>query len=153
MPAPHQVSLPASAPAQALFQSALGVVQNTKSMQILAAHNEGRALVVLGKSMMTNSRIYVIGVEGQGNQSVLHVSVVADPRMRAAALDGTFNKKAAGKYITAVESALTGETPAATTPVANHYVQKKNQIPWDDPNIEPDIQLGFSWLGLASHAN
>lgn len=153
MPAVHQSSTPISGPAPNVFQAALGVVQHTKSMQILAVHNEGRRLVALGKSMMTNARIYVIGVDAQDTGSALNVAVFADPRMRAAALDGTFNKKAAGKYVVAVESAFNGDAPAPPSPVPDHYVQKKSQIPWDDPSTEPDIQLGFSWLGLASHTN
>ena len=153
MPAVHQSSSPCSAPAATVFQAALGVVQNTKSMKILAVHNEGRRLVALGKSMMTNSRIYVIGVDPEGTETALNVAVFADPRMREAALDGTFNKKAASKYVAAVESALSGDAPAPASPVPNHFMQKKNQIPWEDPNTEPDIQLGLSWLGLASHTN
>lgn len=120
-------------------------------MSILAVHNEGRKLVVLEKSMMSNAKIFVINVEDQGSQSVLNVVAGADPRMRGALLDGMLNQKGAAKFVASVQEAASGATTAPSTPVPNHYMQKKQQIPWEDPNVEPDIQLGFSWLGLASH--
>ncbi|WP_256839752.1 hypothetical protein [Ornithinimicrobium faecis] len=36
-------------PADTVFQAALGVVQNAKNHHVLAAHNEGRKLVVREK--------------------------------------------------------------------------------------------------------
>lgn len=149
MRAPHQMSLPASTPADPTFQTALGVVQRTKNMKTLAVHNEGHKLVVLEKSKLSNPKIYVVAVQDQGAQSTLHVVVGSDPRTRSAMLDATANKKAAGKYVDAVNSALASPVDPPSTPVPNHYMQKKTQVPWDDPNTEPDIDLGFSWLGLA----
>lgn len=151
MRAPHQIDLPFPAPADAVFDSALGVVQNTKNLQVLAVHTQGRRLVALEKSKMSNPKIFVVGVDEQDGNGQLHVVVGSDPRTRKALMDGKFNKTAAGKYVEAVQAAASGAAPAPSTPVANHYVQKKNQVPWEDPTVEPDIDLGFSWLGLASH--
>lgn len=151
MRAPHQIDLPLAAPPDAVFEHSLGVVQNTKNLHVLAVHTPGRRLVALEKSKMSNPKIYVISVDDQAGQGVLHVAVGSDPRTRKALMDGKFNKTAAGKYVESVQAALSGAAPAPSTPVPNHYVQKKTQIPWEDPAVEPDIDLGFSWLGLASH--
>lgn len=148
-PKHEAASFAASAPT--VFGHALGVVQSRKAMSILAVHNEGRKLVIFEKSMMSNPKIYVTNVEDQGSQSVLHVVAGADPRMRGALLDGMLNQKGAAKFVGSVQEAASGEVTAIPTPVLNHYMQKKQQIAWDDPDVEPDIQLGFSWLGLASH--
>ncbi|MGH3090597.1 MAG: hypothetical protein ACRDSJ_25240 [Rubrobacteraceae bacterium] len=151
MRSPKHEAASFAAPASTVFGHALGVVQSKKAMSILAVHNEGRKLVVFEKSKMSNPKIYVINVEGQGAQSVLHVVAGADPRMRGALLDGMLNQKGAAKFVVSVQEAASGAMAAPSTPVPNHYMQKKQQIPWEDPNVEPDIQLGFSWLGLASH--
>lgn len=127
------------------FDAALGVVQNTKNLDILAVHNEGRKLVAFERSKMSNPKIYVMAVD---EQSQLQLAVGTDPRTRKALLDGKANKKSAARFVEAVQGARAGTTPAPSTPVSNHYVQKKNQVPWTDPNQEPDIDLGFSWLGL-----
>ncbi|UYM03557.1 hypothetical protein [Solicola gregarius] len=153
MKAIRQNSLTVEAPAPAAFQAALGVVQNIKNMDILAVHNEGQKLVAMEKAKMSNRKIYVIATESQGSNTVVHVAVGADPRQRQAVLDGKFNAKGASRFVDAVQGALSGEAPAPITPVPSHYLQKKEQVPWVDPNEEPDIQLGFSWLGLASYMN
>lgn len=151
MRAPHQTDVSISSPADTVFDGALGVVQNTKNVRILAVHTEGRKLVAFEKSKMSNPKIFVIGVDEDGAQSTLHVVVGSDPRTRRALMDGKFNKTAAGKYVESVQAAVDGTAPAPSTPVTNHYVQKKNEVPWEDPNVEPDIDLGFSWLGLVTH--
>jgi hypothetical protein len=87
-------------------------------------------------------------VEEQGPQSALLLAVGTDPRTRKALLDGKFNEKSATRFVEAVQGAVDGTAPAPATPVANHYLQKKTEVPWIDPNQEPDIDLGFSWLGL-----
>lgn len=137
-----------SVPADETFHAALGVVQNTKNLAILAVHNEGHKLVALEKSKMSNPKIYVIAVDGQGAESTLQLAVGTDPRVRKAMMDGKFNEKSAGRFVAAMNGALDGTAPAPATAVANHYMQKKSQVPWTDPNVEPDIDLGFSWLGL-----
>lgn len=141
-------SLPAPDADQA-FLAALGVVQNTKNLDILAVHNEGRKLVAFERSKMSNPKIYVIAADDQP-QPAVHIAVGTDPRTRKALLDGRANEKSATKFVEAVQGALDGTAPAPVTPVANHYKQKKNEVPWTDPSQEPDIDLGFSWLGLAS---
>lgn len=151
MRAPHEINLPMSSPADAVFDSALGVVQNTKNLKILAVHTQGRRLVAFENAKMSNPKIFAIGVDDLEGKGRLHVVVGTDPRTRKALLDGKFNKTAASKYVEAVEAAVSGAAPAPSTPVVNHYMQKKNQVPWEDPTVEPDIDLGFSWLGLVAY--
>lgn len=153
MKAIRQNSLTVEAPAPAAFQAALGVAQNTKNVDILAVHNEGQKLVAIEKSKMSNRKIYMVATESQGPNTVLHVAVGTDPRQRQAVLDGKFNAKSLSRFVDAVQGALSGAAPAPITPVPNHFVQKKEQVPWLDPNQEPDIELGFSWLGFASNWN
>lgn len=131
-----------SAAPDAIFQAALGVAQQTKGSQILAVHNEGRIVVFRWKNMMSNVKIVVARVGEDGGSAGLHVAVGADPRTPAALMDGMSNGKGLKKYIEAVQGALDGSAPVTTTPVSNHYVQKKTEVPWVDPNQEPDIQLG-----------
>ncbi len=150
MRASCQKSVAVSVSADEAFHTALGVVQNTKNLDILAVHNEARKLVAFEKSKMSNPKIYVLAVE-EGAQPTLHLAVGTDPRVRKALLDGKFNEKSAGRFVEGFQGALDGSAPAPATPVPNHYVQKKTQVPWTDPNEEPDIDLGFSWLGLAGH--
>ena len=143
------ISVPAST--GDAFQAALGVVQNTKNLKILAVHNEGLSLVAFESSKMSNPKIYVITVQAHESETIVGINVGTDPRTRKALLDGKFNEKSATKFLESVQGAIDGSAPAPATPVANHYVQKKTQVPWIDPNEEPDIDLGFSWLGLAAH--
>lgn len=142
---------PASGSAAQAFEAALGVVQSTKSLTILAVHNDARKLVAFESSKMSNPKIYVIGVDDQGSEPMVGIAVGTDPRTRKALLDGKFNEKSANRFVEAVQGALNGTAPAPCTPVANHYLQKKTQVPWTDPSQEPDIDLGFSWLGLVAH--
>lgn len=151
MRSPHEITQPMTPPADAVFDNALGVVQNTKNLQILAVHTQGRRLVALEKSKMSNPKIFVVGVDDLEGTGQLHVVVGSDPRTRKALMDGKFNKTAAEKYVAAVQAAASGSAPAPSTPVANHYLQKKTQVPWEDPTVEPEIDLGFSWLGLVAH--
>lgn len=132
------------------FQAALGVVQNTKNFDILAVHVEGRQLVARKKPKTTNAKIFVINVtsEMQG-QATINLVVDIDPRMRKAIIDGKVNKKSAGNYLEAVQGALNGSAPAPASPVKNHFMQKKEQVPWTDPSQDPDIQMGFSWVSFA----
>lgn len=125
------------------FQAALGVVQNTKNLDILAVHTEGQRLVAYENSKMSNQKIYVIGVDASKPELV--IAVGTDPRTRKALMDGRANDKSATKFVEAVQGALDGSAPAPATPIENHYVQKKNQVPWTDASQEPDIELGFSW--------
>ena len=134
-----------------VFAAALGVVQHSKNLAILAVHTEGRLLVALDKAKMSNAKIYVVSVEQVGHQATLHLAVGTDPRTQKALLDGRANDKAAGRYVEGVRGALDGTAPAPATPVANHYVQKKDQVPWTDPDVEPDIDLGFSWTAFLTH--
>lgn len=134
-----------------VFQAALGVVQNTKNLTILAVHNEGRTLIVLDKAKMSNAKIYVVSMEEVGQQATLHLAVGTDPRTQKALLDGRANDKAAARFVEAVRGSLDGTAPAPATPVTNHYVQEKNQVPWTDPDAEPDIDLGFSWTAFITH--
>ncbi|MDN5715925.1 MAG: hypothetical protein L0G89_01705 [Janibacter sp.] len=151
MRAPHQIDLSLPSSADAVFDNALGVVQNTKNLQILAVHTQGRKLVAFEKSKMSNPKIFVVGVDDAEGTGQLHVAVGTDPRTRKALMDGKFNKTAAEKYVAAVQAAASGSAPAPSTPVANHYLQKKTQVPWEDATVEPEIDLGFSWLGLVAH--
>lgn len=136
------IALPASS--DAIFQAALGVAQQTKGSQILAVHNEGRVVVFRWKNMMSNVKIVVarVGTSENGERAGMHVAVGADPRTPAALMDGWSNNRGLEKYVKAVQGALDGSAPVTTTPMSNHYMQKKTEVPWVDPNEEPDIQLG-----------
>lgn len=146
-----EMAMPVPASVAQAFEAAIGVVQNTKSLTILAAHNEGRVLVAYESSKLSNAKIYVISVQEHDSQTVLGMSVGSDPRTSKAVLDGRFNKKSAIRFGQAVQGALDGTAPAPATPVPNHYMHKRAQVPWTDPDQEPDIDLGFSWLALVTH--
>ncbi len=146
-------TMPTSGSAAQTFEAALGVVQNTKNLKILAVHNDARKLVAYESSKLTNQKICVISVDDQGPEPMIGIAVGTDPRTRSALLDGRLNEKSANRFLAAVQGALDGTAPAPATPVANHYLQKKTEVPWTDPNQEPDIDLGFSWLGLAARMN
>lgn len=132
----------------AVFQAALGVVQNTKSCKVLAVHNEGRKLVVTDRSMWSNKKIIVVNVDPEDGRTALYVAVGADPRTPAAVMGGWSNDRGLKKFVGRVQGALDGSAPAPVTPVANHYVQKKTEVPWADPHQEPDIQLGGNLLAM-----
>ncbi len=137
-----------SVAADEAFQGALGVVQHGKNFQLLAVHNQGRKLVALEKSKMSNPKVYAVQVVGEGAQPTIEVTVDTDPRQRKAMMDGKFNQKALSKFVEGVKGALDGSAPAPVTPVKNHYMQKKDQVPWTDPDQDPEIDLGFSWQAL-----
>lgn len=143
-----QDSVAFSQPADAVFQAALGVVQNTKSHHVLAVHNEGRKLVVREKPKMSNPKFLQVWVEQQGEGSQLHVVVGTDPRTPKALLDGRANDKLLKGYVGDVRGALDGSTPVQVTPVANHYLQKKTEVPWEDATQDPQIELDGNILAL-----
>lgn len=126
----------------AVFQAALGVLQHSKSATLLAAHNGGRRLIARDKAKMSNPKIFNIIVKAEGGASELYLAVDTDPRSPKALLDGRANEKALKKYLEAVSGALDGSAPAPATPVSDHFVQKKNQLPWADPEQDPAIELG-----------
>lgn len=132
----------------AVFQAALGVVQNTKTCKILAVHNEGRKLIATDRSMWSNKKIIVVNVDLENARTALYVAVGADPRTPAAVMDGWSNARGLKKFVGRVQGALDGSAPAPAAPVANHYVQKKAEVPWIDPSQEPDIQLGGNLLAM-----
>lgn len=146
MRAVRQESITIPQPADAVFQAALGVVQNNKSSHILAVHGEARKLIVREKAKMSNPKFQRIFVEDKGAESQLHLVVGTDPRSPKALLDGKANDKALKKFVEAVQGALNGSAPAPVTPVANHYVQKKTEVPWTDPAQEPEVELDGNFL-------
>lgn len=146
MRAVRQQSATIQQPADAVFQAAIGVVQNNKSSSILAVHNGARKLVVREKAKMSNPKLQMIFVEDKGGAAELHVTVGTDPRSPKALMDGKANDKALTKLLGAVDGAVTGSAPAPVTPVADHYVQGKTEVPWTDPSEEPDIELGGGFL-------
>lgn len=144
----RQESIAVSGSAHAVFQAALGVVQNTKNTRILAVHNEGRKLVARSKAMLSNPKFYQVLVEEQGQTSQLHVVVGTDPRSPGALLDGMMNDRALKKYLASVQAALDGSAPAPATPVTNHYLQKKTEVPWTDASQDPEIELDGHFLAM-----
>lgn len=144
----HQESIAISKPADAVFQAALGVAQNTKNACILAVHNEGRKLVVREKPKMSNAKFQQIWVEDKGDSAQLNVVVGTDPRTPKALMDGKFNEKSLKKYLENVQAALDGSAPAPVTPVSNHYLAKKTEVPWEDPEQDPQIELDGNILAL-----
>lgn len=130
------------------FRAALGVVQNAKNHHVLAAHNEGRKLVVREKPKMSNPKFLQVWVEDRGQSAVLHVVVGTDPRTPKALLDGRANDKFLKGYVADVQGVLAGSASAPATPVANHYLQRKTEIPWTDPDQDPQIELDGNILAL-----
>lgn len=143
-----QDSVTFAQPADAVFQAALGVVQNTKNHHVLAVHNEGRKLVVREKPKMSNPKFLQLWVEEQGGGSQLHVVVGTDPRTPKALLDGRANDKVLKGYLGDVQGALDGSAPVQVTPVANHYLQKKTEVPWEDATQDPQIELDGNILAV-----
>lgn len=137
-----EASIQMSHDAGQVFEAAVGVVQGAKGRRILAVHNEGRKLVVREKSKFSNPKFVLVGVASGGVGSQLHVVVGTDPRTPSALLDGTMNDRALKKFVEGVQAVLDGSAPAPASPVSNHYLKKKTQVPWLDPNQEPEIELG-----------
>ncbi|GAA5141681.1 hypothetical protein GCM10023340_03780 [Nocardioides marinquilinus] len=135
-------------PPDHVFQAALGVVQNDKASTVLAVHNGGRKLVVRQKAKMSNPKFVQVYVEPTAGPSHLHVQVGSDDRSSRALMDGRANQKALGRFIEDVQGALDGSRPAPVTPVPDHFMQKKSQVPWVDPNTDPDIELGGSFKAM-----
>ncbi len=148
MRAPKQDAVTISQPADAVFTAALGVAQNTKNLRILAVHNEGRKLVLREKPKMSNPKFLQLWVVESGGASELRVVVGTDPRSPKALLDGRANGKFLQSFVDSVNGALDGSAPAPVTPVANHYVQKKDEVPWEDPEQDPQIELDGNLLAM-----
>lgn len=126
----------------AVFQAALGVLQNSKSTTLLAAHNGGRRLIARDRPRMSNPKIFNIVVADEDGASEVLISVDTDPRSPKALMDGRANEKALTRFLEGVQGALDGSAPAPASPVSDHFVQKKNQLPWSDPAQDPAIELG-----------
>jgi len=148
MRAIRQETITVSQPADAVFQAALGVVQNNKIAKILAVHNEGRKIVLREQSKMSNRKFHHIWVEDQGGSAQLYVVVGTDPRTPKAIMDGKANAKSLKKFVESVQAVLNGSASAPVTPVANHYMQKKTEVPWSDPDKDPEIELDGNLVAL-----
>ncbi|MGJ9412304.1 hypothetical protein ACHAAC_06305 [Aeromicrobium sp. CF4.19] len=148
MRAARQESISISSSPGGVFDAALGVVQNNKNARILAVHTEGRKLVVREKAKMSNPKLQHIWVEGEGEQAQLNVAVGSDPRSTKALMDGKANEKSLARLVEAVQAALDGSAPAPSTPLANHYLQKKAEIPWVDASQDPEIELDGNFLAM-----
>ena len=148
MRSPHQDAVTFSHPADEVFQAALGVAQGTKSNRVLAVHNGGRKLMLREKPKMSNAKFVQLQVEDQGGESKLHLVVGTDPRTPKALLDGRANAKSLKAYVAAVQGALDGSAPAPATPVADHYLQKKTEVPWVDPAQDPEVELDGNILAV-----
>lgn len=135
-------------PADSVFLAALGVVQNSKNSQILAVHVQGRKLVVREKSMMSNPKLQQIWVVGDQSTAELRIAVGSDPRTKQALMDGRANGKSLEKMVQAVQAALTGQTPAPASPVANHYLVKKDEVAWQNPEEDPQIELAGNFKAM-----
>lgn len=148
MRAPRQETTAFSASPAAVFDAVLGVTQNNKSASILAVHNEGRMLVAREKGKLSNPKFHQVVVEGEGEQSQLTVVVGSDPRSQKALMDGKANEKSLKKLVENVQAALDGSEPAPSTPVTNHFMQKKTQVPWTDPAQDPEIELDGNFVAV-----
>lgn len=134
--------------ASIVFDAALGLAQTAKSRQVLAVHNEGRRLVFREKSKFSNPKIVLVEVNTSASGSELHVVVGSDPRTPAAVLDGVMNDKALKKLVEGLSLVLDGSSSAPVTPVANHYLQKKVEVPWLDASRDPEIELDGNLLAI-----
>lgn len=132
----------------AVFEAALGSAQAVKSRRILAVHNEGRRLIFREKSRLSNPKIVVVKVDATASGAEFHVVVGSDPRTPSAVLDGVMNDKALKKFVEGVSLVLGGSSSAPVTPVTNHYLQKKVEVPWVDATREPEIELDGNLLAI-----
>lgn len=148
MRAARQETIALTASPDAVFDAVLGVTQNNKNAKILAVHNEGRKLVAREKAKLSNPKFHQIVVEGDGEQSQLVVVVGSDPRSTKALMDGKANEKSLKKLVESVQAAIDGSEPAPSTPVANHYLQKKTEVPWTDPAQDPEIDLDGNFVAV-----
>lgn len=148
MRSPHQDSVEFHQTADAVFEAALAVAQNNKTFRILAVHTSGRRLILREHSKFSNSKFHRLSVDGHGEGSQLHLVVGTDPRNPKAMLDGRANAKSLKTYVSAVQGVLDGSAPATATPVADHYLQKKTEVPWTDASQDPDIELDGNILAV-----
>ncbi len=137
-----------SASPDAVFDAVLGVTQHNKSASILAVHTQGRKLVAREKGKLSNPKFHQIVVEGDDAQAQLVVVVGSDPRSQKALMDGKANEKSLKKLVESVQAALDGSEPAPSTPVTNHYMQKKTEVPWADPTQDPEIELDGNFVAV-----
>lgn len=110
----------------------------------MAVHNGARRLLVRETSLTSNAKFVVVWVDPEDSGSVIRVAVGSDPRTPASPFDGMVNGRALKAYLAGVRGALDGSVPAPVTPVADHYVRRGTEVPWDDPTVAPDIELGGS---------
>lgn len=148
MRAPQHETITLQQPAGDVFDAALGVMQQAKNVRILAVHNGGRKLVGRERSKMSNPKFLQVWLDEDGGGTQMHVVVGTDPRSPKAMLDGRANGKSLGRYVEAVRGALDGSAPAPATPVADHYVQKKDEVPWTDPDQDPEIELDGNFVAM-----
>ena len=141
MRAPQNDTIAIASAPEAVFDAALGVAQNTKNLRILAVHTGGRKLVLREAPKMSNPKFINVWVEGEGPQAQLNLVVGTDPRTPKALLDGRANGKTLKSFVERVQVALDGSAPAPSSPVADHYVQKKTEVAWADPDQDPQIEL------------
>lgn len=132
----------------AVFQAALGVVQNNKKSQVLAVHTGGRKLVVREKALMSNPKFQYVWVDDSDGSTQLRIAVGSDPRSSGALMDGKANEKSLKAFVEGVRGALSGSAPAPASPVADHYLQKKTEVPWTDPEQDPDIELDGNFKAM-----
>lgn len=145
-PRAETIAIPSSP--DVVFAAALGVTQHNKNARILAVHTEGRKLFAREKAKLSNPKFHQIFVQGDGEQSELSVAVGTDPRTPKALLDGKANEKSLKKFVESVQAALDGSAPAPMTPMTNHYLQKKSEVPWEDPEKDPEIELDGNFLAM-----
>lgn len=148
MRSPQTESMTVAESPDALFGAALGVVQHTKGLVILAVHSAGRRLVAREKGKFSNPKFYEIRVLGDAGGAELHIVVGTDPRSPKAMLDGTFNTKALKGFLERLRGALDGSAPAPASPVGDHYRQGKTEVPWSDPEQDPEIELDGHLLAM-----
>ncbi|MFT4187589.1 MAG: hypothetical protein QM621_03320 [Aeromicrobium sp.] len=148
MRAVRHESIAVSQSADAVFQAALGVVQNAKNTRILAVHDQARKIVTREKPKMSNAKFQEVWVQENGDGATLNVAVGTDPRTPKALLDGKFNGSSLAKLVENIQAVLAGTASAPVTPVPNHYLQKKEQVAWLDPNEDPQIELDGNLLAL-----
>ncbi len=130
-----------SEPPEVVFRAALGVVQNAKNTTLLAAHNSGCRLIFREKSKMSNAKFVDVRVESEAGRTELRIVVGTDPRTPKALMDGMANEKSLRTYLERVRGALDGSSPAPASPVVDHFVQKRAEIPWPHPDQDPEIEL------------
>src|SRR5699024_5383616 len=97
---------------------------------------------------MSNPKFFQVWVEEKDGSAELNVVAGADPRTPKAMLDSTMNKKALKKYMEQVQAVLNGSQSAPVTPVNNHYLAKKTEVPWENADEDPQIELDGNFLAM-----